>query len=133
MTTEQQTLSRRPDGVNSATVVLPERTSRQIEELVFAAGKLRRSNTSFSASMLFIGMSLVIALLWFGFVFRQNAIEHSTNAQMELLIRQYQDQPKKWKKSNPFRYQELRSAVQNDLTEEYNFINFFKRDLNRDR
>ena len=133
MATEQQTLSRRPDEASPATVVLPERASRQLEELVFTAGKLRRSNTSVSASMLFIGISLVAALLWFGFVFRQNAIEHSTNAQMELLIRQYQDQPQKWKKTNPFRYQELRTAVQDDLIEEYNFTNFFKRDLNRDR
>ncbi len=131
MTMEQQTLSRRPGEAGPPAIILPERVSRQLEELVFVGSKLRRSNTSFSATVLFIGTSLVIALLWFGFVFRQSAIEHSTNVQMELLVRQYQDQPKKWKKNNPFRYQELRTAIQNDLSEQYNFINFFKRNINR--
>ncbi len=141
MTMEQQILSRRPGEAGPPTAVLPERMSRQLEELVFVSNKLRRSNTNFSATILFIGASLVIALLWFGFVFRQNAIEHSTNFQMELLgrhyelqVEQYQAQPKKWKRKNPlpdFRYEQLRTAIRNDVAQEYNFANFFKRNVHR--
>ena len=132
MTIEQQAVSRRSSEMSQPSIVLPERTSRQLDELVFVAQKIRRSNTSFSASILFIGVALLTVLLWFGFVLRQNAIEQSTNVQMTMLSQQYQAQPKKWKKTNPFRYQELRTAVREEVGKEYNFSNFFKRPLDRD-
>ncbi|MBI4431758.1 MAG: hypothetical protein HY587_08630 [Candidatus Omnitrophica bacterium] len=141
MTIEQQTLPRQPQGGEPATVMLPESVSRQLEELVFVAQKVRRSNASFSATILFIGICLITSLLWLGFVFRENAIEYSTNFQMELLQRQYesqvqqfQAQPKKWKERNPmpdFRYEQLRAAIHNDVETEYNFSNFFKREPHR--
>ena len=110
----------------------------RIETLDEAVTKAHRWNTSFSAAILLAGILTASAILWFGYIQREKAIEESTNRQLELLAGQYAEQyrgeSKKWKKKHPyerFRAEQLREAIRKEVSQEFEIAKAFKRNPHR--
>lgn len=122
----------------------PDEIRDRVEELQRVVKGERRSNAGLPAAILFVGTLFGFLYAWHVYIQREMAIDRAADSQMEILAEQYKSQldrakekerEKKRKKEQPqeppFRFQELRSAIREDVAQEYKIEKLFKQNPHR--